>query len=172
MLRRSAALLVLALSSFGCSEDAAPPAQGSLYIELAPATGAPAGAQCPSVGHSANIGNPPPTSTSPGQRVEIGGCRVSGDGSFNGKISQGTVSFTMQGQATQGGVGKGSIVYYDNTIAVTMASENGCDISVNKGNLQVTGGRIWAEFSCPQIVALPTAYCKASGVFVMENCSE
>jgi hypothetical protein len=39
-------------------------------------------------------------------------------------------------------------------------------------NFQVQPGAMWASFSCAAVVAEPSDYCTASGIFVLENCEQ
>jgi hypothetical protein len=172
--------VLFALASLGCSEAVEPPPQGGLTISISSSAEAPPGTSCPSVGHTKNIGVPAPSASNPGQRIvdgEGGGvsCTVKGGdpASFNGKITQGSISFTMIGQTSA--TGTGNIIYYDNDIALTMQNptDKPCTITAEKpgAGFQVEGGRIWAEFSCPLIVQ-ENYSCRASGIFVMENCAD
>jgi hypothetical protein len=178
--RLSPAFVIFALASLGCSDAVEPPPQGSLIINVTSSPDAPPGTSCPSIGHTKNIGVPPPSANNPGQRVVDGeggnvACTVKGGdpAKFNGKINQGNISFTMIGET--GATGTGNIIYYDNEIALTMQSpsDNPCIITAEKTGTgyQVEAGRIWAEFSCP-LMTKENYSCKASGIFVMENCGE
>lgn len=182
MLRRLAVALVLStLGAAGCSDPVAPPAQGGLYIQIGSAVDKPQGTQCPSTGHSKNIGAPPPDQNSPGGRVVDGEggqvfCNVSGGDpfSFNGKLAQGNISFTVKGTVAPQGTGSAQVIYYDPDLATTVQSPNDrpCTVAVNSGSLQVASGRVWASFACDQLIREPSSYCGASGVFVFENCDE
>lgn len=179
MLRRSSAAagLVAALCALGCSDEVEPPPRGGLQANVSPSLVAPDGTACPSTGHSTNIGTTPPSGSNPGTRVEDGngatvGCSVS-NGEFNGKIAQGSTSFSVRGSVAPGGTGTATAVYYDGTLLMPLESspDEPCIIDVSTPPLEVANGRLWARFDCPLMERTPNSACRVNGFFIMEKCN-
>ena len=149
-----------------------PPAQGALIVNVS------AGASCPSTGHVASIGSPPPSASNAGGLVVEGvdgsvACSVKGSGTFaiNATISTQAVAFTItEGTLDAGGTGSGQVAFEDQ-IVDPLSSTTACTLAVNEGSLGVEPGRVWAKFDCPAL-ADGTSECAASGYFVFENCEE
>lgn len=147
-----------------------PPAEGALIVNVS------AGPSCPSTGHVASIGSPPPTASETGGLVVEGvdgsvACSVKGSGTFaiNATISTQAVSFSVTGGTLDaGGTGTGQIAFEDQMIDPVSSD---CTLAVNEGSLAVEPGRVWAKFDCPAL-SDGTSECAASGYFVFENCEE
>ena len=182
------AAAVATISTVSCSDPVPPPSQGGAYVEInaAPAGVTPAGRKCSIQGHSAQIGNPPPSGSSPGKRVVDGeggasvSCRVSKSGGgykFNGTAQHNKVTFYVNGEVTSG-AGTAKVTTYDPTSLATLGnpSDTPCEVTVTEP-LQVASGRIWAAFKCPAFVDISQPdgplFCEAeAGWFVFENCDE
>ena len=183
------AAALTAFSVAGCSDAVAPPSQAGVYVEInsAPLADTPPGRKCTILGYSAQIGNPPPSKSSPGKRVVDGEggasvtCKVSKSGDvfkFQGKTTHKKVSFFASGEVTKGGAGTARVTEYDPESLRTMGNptDTPCVVSV-ADPFEVANGRIYAEFHCPAFVDIsqPDAelFCEAEvGWFVFENCDE
>jgi hypothetical protein len=80
----------------------------------------------------------------------------------------------MLGSVATGGVGTADILYTDVKLGTTVQNDptKQCTVAANEYSLQVEKGHIWAKFDCPQVISKPTAYCRANGIFIFENCEE
>ncbi|HVY26720.1 MAG TPA: hypothetical protein VHB79_09215 [Polyangiaceae bacterium] len=96
----------------------------------------------------------------------VGSDGMSGVGAID--ISNGTLDASHKGTAT---------ISLSDTAALSQsltspAAACTVDAATGTGNHQVKAGSIWASFTCTSVEAQPSDYCKAHGVFVLENCSQ
>lgn len=181
--------VVLAASTFACSDPVPPPAQAGLKLSLRNASPAIAGKSCPVTALTKTVPETDPnnlmegpTTTSPGVRVIDGesnskiSCSVKGSGTFNvsASIAYSGVTFTiLGGTVTSGGTGTASMsVYTPETFSISSPSSTPCTLDVSMGDLQAQPGSMWATFRCASLETAPGTACSADGVIVIENCTE
>lgn len=181
--------LVLATSAFACSDPVPPPAQAGLRLSLGNASPAIPGKSCPVPALTKTVPDVDPnnlmegpTTSDPGVRVIDGesgskiSCTVKGNGTFSiaANIAYGGLTFRiLDGTVTAGGTGTASVsVYTPETFAIASTSANPCSLDVTTPPLQVQSGSMWATFRCPALETSPSTACSASGVLVLENCTE
>lgn len=102
-------------------------------------------------------------------------CRVAGTGRFEleGKITQGTRSLQIADGVVEAGHGTARIVVIDaQHLSTPLSSPLTCSLNVSTGATQIQRGAVWATFDCASVEAPPSDYCRASGVFVLENCEQ
>jgi hypothetical protein len=178
---------VLALSALGCSDPVPPPAQAGLLLQMRNGSQA-AGKACNVTALTKTVPDRDPqlvegpTISNPGVRILDGedkskiSCAVKGSGTFSvsGSIQYGSTSFTiLGGSVTAGASGTGQVsVYTAETGSLSSASGTPCTFDVTGGSLQIKPGSMWAEFNCPTLETTPAVACAASGVVILENCTE
>ncbi len=178
-----------AVVALGCSDPAAPPPQGAVYMRIksAQTPDTPPGKVCSIQAHNATIGDPPSTTTKgkPVVDEDTGkvSCKVTAGGSFSASASYGSTSFAISSGSLKGKTGTAIIQEYDPTSAVNLISPKApdadgygrpCNVSVDVDKLSVAAGRVWAKFDCPALFnsGQPNLWCAGDGVFVFENCEE
>jgi hypothetical protein len=177
MLRRLPLAFALSVFALGCSDPVPDPAEGAMILTLDSPIDTP-GASCPIVGAQTNIGNPPPTLSSPGGKVKEGvKCAVRGGGTFNfsGEIPLGNVYFFASGSVTEGGTGSATVSAQGHITGESFKTVGGrlCTVGVDQGSLQVGPGRIFARVSCDSLQgSMSSRACGATGVFVFERCDD
>jgi len=186
---------VVALGALGCSDPVPPPAQGAFVATVQSVSPPIDGKSCPS-GASLTYDVPkvdptliPPQTLEPnrylhklidGQDGSTVRCSVSGSFKFSGRISLGgralEISDGMLGADKKGTahvtVTKSDQPGFSHSLSSPM---NTCVIdaaAASGNNFQVKAGSIWASFTCPTVEAEPSDACKASGIFVLENCDQ
>jgi hypothetical protein len=181
MLRRttSGGLVLCALVALGCSDPDVPPPAGAASLSLFAAPGTPAHSRCALSEHEVAIGSAlssarrssiRPVSTGGDTSVE---CRVSGSGSFQALLRQGSVAFQLEGTASSGeATGSLSLSSFD---PVSARLQSPADVPCTVTPLDVAAGEIWATYECPLYQdpdRTRETYCAASGVVFLEHCPE
>lgn len=176
-----ASLIPLLAAVSACSDPAPPKAKGNMQVQIGFAVNPPENKTCNlQVPAAGNIGEPPPTATDPGQRVTNGAdgarvsCKVSGSEtySFSGTLGKGANSFGTSGRIEADGTGTGTVTVRTAGTVNTLSTDPDLDCTFTA--VEAASGRIWATYDCPGMInrQSPQTYCKASGTFVFENCSE
>jgi hypothetical protein len=179
-----AATTLTALGALGCSDPVPPPSQGGVSITISPASPQPPETSCQrTTGHSALIGNPAPNQSARGTPVVDGeggaevSCRVSGAGRFSvsGKVKANAVTFNLRGgqmSAEKDGTGTGSVASFDvKGLTLGAPTSTPCTLTT----IEVKAGAAWGRFECNAYIdsQSPTsAHCRATGVFLLENCEQ
>jgi hypothetical protein len=170
-----------------------PPSQGAFTLTLKSVSPAPAGKACPA-GAAASFAIPQVDQPNEllsnttylhwvvdGEAGAKVSCKVAASGgfSFEGavqqagralQISQGTLGADHQGTAR---ITVANSQLLSSALSSPMAMD--CTVSAAKmgfDNFQVQPGAMWASFVCAAVVAEPSDYCTASGIFVLENCEQ
>jgi len=183
------ALVVFGALAEGCSDPVPPAARGAFSYTITTCQQYTAGV--------AKGGNVPTTQGSgfAGERLVDGesdsdiSCAVKGGppfniaGSIRGNNSHPAATFTGEhiefalsnGQITETGLGTADVTLYAGQVYKSQTAKP-CTLSVvERGNLEVASGRIFATFNCGanlDVSGSPVTDCSANGVFVFERCDE
>lgn len=174
-----AAALLLMVST-GCSDTAAPPAIGGAYIEVATASPAVTGKQCPG-GGALTLGSIPPSTTDNGSPLtddESGAtveCSVGG-GKFSGFLYKAPVSLRIKGQVdTATGTGTATLQVYDPNSLTTLVSEDGQPCTVTATDpMRIKDDTAWGQVVCPHMISesQPSVLCSVpTAVFYFSECN-
>jgi hypothetical protein len=177
--------------SLSCSDPVAPPAQGAFSASVTAASPQPAGKMCPS---GAAQSFEAPTVTEPKDKLSTStyaeklidgengaemSCTVKGKDtfSFDARIDYRNRTLELTGGVVNPNLeGTARVVVFDQTkLSTPLTSGAGeCTIRVvtNSNGPQIRAGSMWASFDCPGVQAAPSDYCRANGVFVLENCNQ
>lgn len=154
-------------------------------------------ASCPvTVGLPDDIGNPPPDSSpnsrNLGTRIFDGesgvsvscSVRAAGNDSYTVSASISStnprVAMSIQNATVTGGSGTATIGLSTAGIGITVNSppDAPCTLEVirddpaDPSSARIKAGAVWANFSCPRLVNVPSPICGAYGNVVLENCSK
>jgi hypothetical protein len=146
-----------------------PPAKGAARIQV----GGAATGQC-GVPHTTIIPvNSIVGSTSPGPDRAVNGegsarvkCSRNGS-SFSAEIAIGPENINFSGTIGEAATEDNTVSHYDPDASQVLRTEGtGCTFSPH----EVSDDRVWASFSCAELLGPPTHTCSATGAFVFENC--
>lgn len=126
-----------------------------------------------------------PSETDPGVAAANGengisvACKVAGSGGYTVdlQISNGTTSFSLQGQLSETGEGTGlnAVVsktdWFTNALSSRSMNGLGCTVTALGGAYFVKKGTIYAAFDCPVLTSTPDTACRVMGQLFFERCS-
>jgi hypothetical protein len=176
----------VAISASGCNDPVAPTGQGAVQVIVGPVAQADIGQgekNCNTTNLPIKLGVVDVAnraSVADGTDGVSVACRVTPSGAgFNvsASISRGDEAFSVDGYVETGMVTKGDVTISNNTTIYGGSVK--CDIAIDRptedAQLAVGPGRVWARVSCAKLSVngeSPPPVCKATGVFVFENCNE
>lgn len=171
--------------TMGCSDPAAPPAVGGVYIEVTSPSPTIPGKQCPHTGGAGiTLGFVPPNVADKGKPLtddEDGAtvkCSV-GSGEtikFSGQVQKGANSFRISGTVTKSTMtGTASVAFYDPAAVTTFTTPTDtlCDVVATPDPMKIGDDTAWGRISCPSLVSpsQPNAACMAPvGYFYFGEC--
>jgi hypothetical protein len=186
----------VAVGALGCSDPVPATPQGAFNARVTSSSLAPSGKNCPS-GASTFFEGPtvPETMDENGnpkdERLDantyvykvVDGDNGSVSCSVRGGTFEGTIKY--QNKSLQLSNGTIDLATLKGTARVTLVSQsqisgalsspgNTCTIDVSTAGgarYEIADGHVWAAFNCPSVEQTPSAFCGASGTFVLENCA-
>jgi hypothetical protein len=186
---------LVALGSSACSDPVPPPPQGAFIATVHSQSPPPDGKACPLTSSTFDVPAVDKTKIPPETLSENTYEHKVIDGKDGGKVScsvkKGGAGFTFDGTIQVGSKAlslRNGMIGADNKGMVQVTVQNGdattgfsgalsspsanCTVNASGNNLQVKSGSMWATFDCMSVEQAPTFACGASGIFVLENCSE
>lgn len=111
-------------------------------------------------------------------------CTVSGEGTYelsaklegpNQKVEGKKTNISMNATIDASGEGTGTVSFFTTDVLQVSSGQAGCTFQVvpNKGELDISPGRVWVTFNCPDVVMNSmVSGCSSQGTFVLESCRE
>jgi hypothetical protein len=179
-LLHAAGCLAFSLLVGACSDPVSPPAKGGLSIRVM----SPPDGQCNTTFQATipSIGAPTPSSAgeplTDGEQSSQVSCAVRADGdgyAVSGSLFLGQISFTIAGHVPASGPSAADVVVtaQNNQTGSSRLQGRTCVVTVGSSPQTVSGGEIFATFSCPIFddSMSPAEPCATEGTFVFERCS-